>query len=177
MSWKFWERMITLPSRYQTMWVIDLDPNYIPQIAWFFPQFGSQFKSKINLDIFECSMVVSGDLDLFQKYKVDYFMAGNGLAIARKYRGRGLAVEMLKARWAILFGFVLFARIFLIDIFLIRFLPLKETHLSGSRHSANEHQFHGSNIERLRNKSRVQIGTFNDVSSVSYAAWFWQRTI
>lgn len=35
---------------------------------------------------------------IFDKYQVDKYISGFGLIVDKKYRGRGIATEMLKAR-------------------------------------------------------------------------------
>lgn len=40
--------------------------------------------------------------DIFNRYSVDYFLSGTGLAVHPDYRNHGIATEMLKARSNIL---------------------------------------------------------------------------
>ena len=40
----------------------------------------------------------SDQANLYEKYGVERYLAGYGLAVNRDYRGRGIATEMLKAR-------------------------------------------------------------------------------
>lgn len=41
---------------------------------------------------------VSELADIYHKYNVDQYLAAYGLCVNRKYRGHGIATEMLKAR-------------------------------------------------------------------------------
>lgn len=40
----------------------------------------------------------SGKFDAFDNYKIDNYLYGVGLCVNRKFRGRGIATELLKAR-------------------------------------------------------------------------------
>lgn len=41
---------------------------------------------------------ISSQVDVFEKFKVDAYLTAYGLSVSRKYRGRGIATEILRAR-------------------------------------------------------------------------------
>ena len=49
-------------------------------------------------DIFGTINYTYGELKIFEKYEAESYLAGYGLVVNRKFRGQGIAVEMLKAR-------------------------------------------------------------------------------
>jgi GNAT superfamily N-acetyltransferase len=62
-----------------------------------------QDKLKLNNDpdVAELRMTskfTSSLFDVFEHYQIDHFLNANGLGVHQKYRGRGIAVELLKAR-------------------------------------------------------------------------------
>lgn len=48
--------------------------------------------------IFGTLTYVSNKVDVMEKYNVDKYITAFGLSVSPKYRGRGIACEMLKAR-------------------------------------------------------------------------------
>lgn len=40
-------------------------------------------------------------MDIFEKYNIDHYMNEGPLAVVKKYRGRGIGVELLKTWWVI----------------------------------------------------------------------------
>lgn len=50
--------------------------------------------------MFEAFRYLSKDLNLFEKYNVNSYMSAFGLCVSKKYRGRRIGLELLKARYA-----------------------------------------------------------------------------
>lgn len=48
---------------------------------------------------------IENNADIFNRYDVDYFLNGTGLAIHPEYRKHGIATEMIKSRRKILKNF------------------------------------------------------------------------
>ncbi|XP_055523113.1 uncharacterized protein LOC129717276 [Wyeomyia smithii] len=55
-------------------------------------------KSDRIKDIFATHEYITDQYDVLKQYDVEYYLAAYGLAINQRYRGRGIATEMLKAR-------------------------------------------------------------------------------
>lgn len=43
-------------------------------------------------------MIVTDTVDVFKKYNIDKYMSAFGLSVSPKYRGRGIAEQILRAR-------------------------------------------------------------------------------
>lgn len=41
---------------------------------------------------------ILSQVDVFKKFKVDAYLTAYGLSVSRKFRGRGIATEILRAR-------------------------------------------------------------------------------
>ncbi|CRK88579.1 CLUMA_CG002402, isoform A [Clunio marinus] len=59
-------------------------------------------KSKICLDIDKSIDYILDRADIFNRFNVDHYLSGTGLAINPAYCGKGIATEMIKARIAII---------------------------------------------------------------------------
>ncbi|XP_055627382.1 uncharacterized protein LOC129769278 isoform X2 [Toxorhynchites rutilus septentrionalis] len=59
---------------------------------------GRQFQSTVVQDIMATIEYTTQQFNLFEHYKVDHYLKSSGLAISRRYRGRGIATEVLKTR-------------------------------------------------------------------------------
>lgn len=46
----------------------------------------------------EAFAFINGQFDVFDHYNVNYYLYAHGLAVKPEYRGRGIAVELLKTR-------------------------------------------------------------------------------
>lgn len=53
-------------------------------------------------DILDVCATISKEFDVYETYKVDQYLTAYGLCVSPKYRGLGIATEMLKARIPIL---------------------------------------------------------------------------
>ncbi|XP_062533694.1 uncharacterized protein LOC134202696 [Armigeres subalbatus] len=49
-------------------------------------------------DVFDAVMYFSTKSNVFERYQVDEYLSAMGLSVMPKYRGRGLATEILRAR-------------------------------------------------------------------------------
>lgn len=76
--------------------------NIISELSPLHTCYRTQFKSKVFRDNDEVCEYVLDNSDIFNRYSVDYFLSGTGLAIHPDYKKHGIATEMLKARKNIL---------------------------------------------------------------------------
>ncbi|KXJ70640.1 hypothetical protein RP20_CCG022854 [Aedes albopictus] len=56
------------------------------------------FQSKTIQDVVKAHLYMTEQFNVFQRYNVDRYLTAYGLALNRRYRGRGIATEILKAR-------------------------------------------------------------------------------
>lgn len=56
------------------------------------------FQSKTIQDVVKTHLYMTEQFDVFQRYNVDRYLTAYGLALNHRYRGRGIATEILKAR-------------------------------------------------------------------------------
>ncbi|XP_062554727.1 uncharacterized protein LOC134219856 [Armigeres subalbatus] len=56
------------------------------------------FQSSIIRDAVKTHLYMTKEFNVFEHYNVERYLTAYGLAISHRYRGRGIAVEMLKAR-------------------------------------------------------------------------------
>ncbi|XP_070498762.1 uncharacterized protein [Chironomus tepperi] len=62
------------------------------------PKVSFEHQSDIVKDVFDVMDYISEVANIYEKYNVDQYLAAYGLCVNRKYRGLGIATEMLKAR-------------------------------------------------------------------------------
>ena len=74
----------------------------ISNLNFFLTEIFSQYRSQEFIDICKAFKYCGDQFDVFTNFNVDRFLYAFGLCVNPKYRGCGIATEMLKARAPIL---------------------------------------------------------------------------
>ncbi|XP_031636532.1 uncharacterized protein LOC116349302 [Contarinia nasturtii] len=79
--------------------IVGISMNYVTcKDDHFYESICRQNKSENNNRMYDVFRVLFDNFDIYEHYGVDYYMNGAGLAVAQKYRGRGIGLEFLKTR-------------------------------------------------------------------------------